>query len=74
MNLLKVASSELAIATVTNALQATGLSGYRNDGDFSVTRQLRDVLSSSIMINNDRILANTGPSLMLTEVPHSLFA
>jgi acyl-CoA dehydrogenase len=74
MNLLKVASSELAIATVTNALQATGLSGYRNDGDYSVTRQLRDVLSSSIMINNDRILANTGPSLMLTEVPHSLFA
>ena len=41
-----------------SALQACGLSGYRNDGEFSVTRHLRDVLSAPIMINNDRILAN----------------
>ena len=60
MNLLKVNASELAIATVMSALQASGLSGYRNDSDFSVGRHLRDVLSSPIMINNDRILANVG--------------
>ncbi|HXQ76651.1 MAG TPA: acyl-CoA dehydrogenase family protein, partial [Gemmatimonadaceae bacterium] len=53
MNLLKVNSSETAIATVLHALQACGLSGYRNDGEFSVARNLRDVLSSSIMINNE---------------------
>ena len=41
-----------------SAMRACGLSGYRNDGEFSVGRHLRDVLSSPIMINNDRILAN----------------
>ena len=69
MNLLKVNSSEQAIETVLSALQACGLSGYRNDGEFSVARQLRDVLSSSIMINNERILASTASSLLLFEVP-----
>lgn len=72
MNLLKVNSSELAIETVLSALQACGLSGYRNDGEFSVARYLRDVLSSSIMINNERILASTASSLLLFEVPARL--
>ena len=69
MNLLKVNSSERAIETVLSALQACGLSGYRNDGEFSVARNVRDVLSSSIMINNERILASTASSLLLFEVP-----
>jgi acyl-CoA dehydrogenase len=72
MNLLKVNASEMSIATVMSALQATGLSGYRNDSACSVGRNLRDVLSSSIMINNDRILANVATATMLTEVPQSL--
>jgi acyl-CoA dehydrogenase len=72
MNLLKVNASEMSIATVMSALQATGLSGYRNDSACSVGRNLRDVLSSSIMINNDRILANVASATMLTEVPQSL--
>jgi acyl-CoA dehydrogenase len=72
MNLLKVNASELAIATVMSALQATGLSGYRNDGEFSIGRYLRDVLSSPIMINNDRILANVATAAMLGGVPASL--
>lgn len=72
MNLLKVNASELAIATVMSALQATGLSGYRNDTEFSVGRHLRDVLSSPIMINNDRILANVATSSLLTAVPATL--
>jgi acyl-CoA dehydrogenase len=69
MNLLKVTASEMAIATVTSALQASGLAGYRNDGEFSVTRHLRDALSSSVMISNDRILANVGNASLLVEVP-----
>jgi len=72
MNLLKVNASELAIATVMSCVQACGLSGYRNDGEFSLARHLRDVLSSSIMINNDRILANAASASMLIEVPHLL--
>ena len=58
INLTKVEASELAVSTVMSALRACGLSGYRNDSEFAVGRFLRDVLSSPIMINNDRILAN----------------
>ncbi|MGH7617626.1 MAG: acyl-CoA dehydrogenase family protein [Gemmatimonadaceae bacterium] len=72
INLLKVDASETAIATVLNALQACGLSGYRNDDEFSVARSMRDILSSSIMINNDRILANAAPTLLLFDVPSTL--
>jgi acyl-CoA dehydrogenase len=72
MNLLKVNSSELAIATVMSCMQACGLAGYRNDGEVSISRQLRDVLSSSIMINNDRILASAATASLLAEVPPSL--
>jgi acyl-CoA dehydrogenase len=72
MNLLKVNASELAIATVMSALQTCGLGGYRNDGEFSVARHIRDVLSTSLMINNDRILASTASSAMLAEIPASL--
>lgn len=72
INMVKVDASEAAVATVLSALRACGLSGYRNDGEFSVSRHLRDVLSSPLMINNDRIVANiTTPSLM-SGVPDSL--
>jgi acyl-CoA dehydrogenase len=72
INLLKVEASELAVATVMHAMRACGLSGYRNDGDFSVGRHLRDVLSAPIMINNDRILANIATASLMSAVPASL--
>jgi acyl-CoA dehydrogenase len=72
MNLLNVNASELAIATVMSALQASGLTGYRNDSEFSIGRSLRDILSAPIMINNDRILANVATSSILTQIPPSL--
>ena len=72
MNLLKVNASELAIATVMSSLQACGLTGYRNDSEFSIGRHLRDVLSSPIMINNDRILANVAAASLLSPVPSLL--
>jgi acyl-CoA dehydrogenase len=72
LSLLKVNASESALATVMSALQACGLAGYRNDGEFSVTRHLRDILSAPIMINNDRILANAANAAMLVEVPPRL--
>jgi acyl-CoA dehydrogenase len=72
MNLLKVNASELALETVMTALQTCGLAGYRNDGDFSVSRHLRDILSAPIMINNDRILTNAASAAMLVEVPARL--
>jgi acyl-CoA dehydrogenase len=72
MNLLKVNASELAIATVMSAMQAAGLSGYRNDTEFSIGRHLRDILSSPIMISNDRILANVAAASLLSAVPAML--
>jgi acyl-CoA dehydrogenase len=72
INLLKVEASELAVETVMSAMRACGLSGYRNDGDFSVGRHLRDVLSAPIMINNDRILANIATASLMSAVPASL--
>ncbi len=72
MTLLKVDASELAVATVTNALRACGLSGYRNDGEASVGRHLRDVLSAPLMINNDRILANLVTASLMSAAPASL--
>ena len=72
INLLKVEASELAVATVMSAMRACGLSGYRNDSEFSLGRHLRDVLSSPIMISNDRILANVGTATLLGGVPSAL--
>ena len=72
VNLLKVEASELAVETVMSAMRACGLSGYRNDGDFSVGRHLRDVLSAPLMINNDRILANIATASLMSGVPASL--
>ena len=72
INLLNVEASELAVETVMSAMRACGLAGYRNDGDFSVGRLLRDVLSSPIMINNDRILSNIASASLMSAVPASL--
>jgi acyl-CoA dehydrogenase len=72
INLLKVEASELAVQTVMSAMRACGLAGYRNDGEFSVGRLLRDVLSSPLMINNERILSNIATSNLMSGVPTSL--
>jgi acyl-CoA dehydrogenase len=72
MTMLKVNASELAVAAVMSAMQASGISGYRNDSEYSIGRHLRDILSSPIMISNDRILANLGMASLLSEPPASL--
>lgn len=72
ITLTKVEASELAVSTVMSAMRACGLSGYRADGDFTLGRHLRDVLSAPIMINNDRILANLATSSLMTPIPTSM--
>jgi acyl-CoA dehydrogenase len=72
VNLLKVEASQLAVETVMSSLRACGLSGYRNDGDFSVGRLLRDALSAPLMINNDRILANIATATLMSGVSQTL--
>jgi acyl-CoA dehydrogenase len=72
ITLTKVQASELAVATVLCAVRACGLSGYRNDTEFSIGRHLRDVLSAPLMINNDRILANLATTSLMTPLPGSI--
>jgi acyl-CoA dehydrogenase len=69
LNFLKVEASELAAETVSSAMRACGLVGYRNDSEFSMGRYLRDILSAPIMINNDRILANAEAAVLMSEPP-----
>lgn len=68
----KVEASELAVSIVMAALRTCGLSGYRSDSEFSVERQLRDVLSSPLMINNERILSNLAGTGLMSPVPGSV--
>ena len=72
ITLTKVHASELATTTVMSALRACGLSGFRNDTEFSIGRHLRDVLSAPLMINNDRILANLATTSLMTPLPTSI--
>jgi acyl-CoA dehydrogenase len=72
ITMTKVQASELAVETVLSSLRACGLSGFRNDSEFSIGRHLRDVLSAPLMINNDRILANLAMTSVMTSLPTSI--
>ena len=72
ITLTKVQASELAVATVLSSLRACGLSGFRNDSEFSIGRHLRDVLSAPLMTNNDRILSNLAATSLMTPLPNSI--
>lgn len=68
ITLVKVEASELAVSAVLAALRVCGLSGYRSDTEFSVERQVRDILSSPLMINNDRILSSFTTTAMMAPI------
>lgn len=64
MNNLKTGTSQMAVQVINHCLLVCGLAGYRNDSPHSLGRHLRDAHSAALMVNNDRILANTGNLLM----------
>jgi acyl-CoA dehydrogenase len=72
LTMTKVDVSELAVETVMACYRTCGLAGYRNDGDVSIGRHLRDILSSPIMINNDRIAAGMAGAMVMSGVPTSI--
>jgi len=74
MNNIKTGSSEMATRVINHALLVCGLAGYRSDGPYSVTRHLRDAHSAAVMINNDRILANTAGLLLALKDEPEIFA
>lgn len=65
LNNLKIGASQTAPQIVHEALQITGILGYKNDSPFSLGRQYRDVLSASLMISNDRIVAKNASMLLI---------
>jgi acyl-CoA dehydrogenase len=54
-NNLKISCSQRIVEIVGQALLICGISGYRNDSKFSLSRQLRDAYGAALMVNNDRI-------------------
>jgi len=74
MNNLKTGSSQLAVQVIGQALLVCGLQGYRNDSPFSLGRHLRDAHSAALMVNNDRILANTANLMMAQREDSELLA
>ena len=72
LTLLKADISDLAVEAVSEAMRTCGLAGYRNDGEASLGRHLRDVLSAPLMINNERLYADAASMLLLTPAPPSI--
>ncbi|WP_431873272.1 acyl-CoA dehydrogenase family protein [Amycolatopsis sacchari] len=54
-NALKMQVSRDAVGVAQLALEVCGMAGYSETGEFSVARQLRDLLSARLMISNDRL-------------------
>lgn len=54
-NNLKLACSQRIIDIVSQAMLICGISGYRNDSKYSLSRHLRDSYGAALMVNNDRI-------------------
>jgi acyl-CoA dehydrogenase len=65
LNNLKVGVSEAVVQIVHQALQITGILGYKNDSPLSVGRQYRDVLSASLMVSNERIAGKSASMLLV---------
>jgi acyl-CoA dehydrogenase len=63
-NNLKLAASEQAPKICHGALGVTGIVGFKNDTPFSVGRHIRDSMSASLMVANERI-HQTNASLLL---------
>ncbi len=54
-NALKVTASETSLRIAELALTVCGMVGYREDGEYSIARILRDLYSARLMIANDRL-------------------
>jgi acyl-CoA dehydrogenase len=63
-NNLKIAASEQAPIVCQGAMNVCGIVGFKNDTPFSIGRQLRDAMSGSLMIANERI-HQTNAALLL---------
>ncbi len=63
-NNLKIVASEQAPKICQGAMGVCGIVGFKNDTPFSIGRHLRDTMSASLMVANERI-HTTNASLLL---------
>jgi acyl-CoA dehydrogenase len=73
MNNIKTSTAERAVQVINQALMVCGIAGYRNDTPYSLGRHLRDAHSAMLMVNNDRITANTANLLRVHKLDGDLF-
>ena len=66
-NNLKIAASEQAPRICQGAMSVCGIVGYKNDTPFSVGRHLRDTMSASLMVANDRIHPTNAGLLLIAK-------
>ncbi|MCI0504729.1 MAG: acyl-CoA/acyl-ACP dehydrogenase [Gammaproteobacteria bacterium] len=64
-NNLKLSCSQLIVDIVGRAMLICGISSYRNDSKFSLSRQIRDAYGAALMVNNDRIMNHNATMLMV---------
>ena len=57
-NALKVGASELVLRITDISLRICGIQGYMEEGEFYLSRHIRDAHSAMVMVNDDRILGN----------------
>jgi acyl-CoA dehydrogenase len=68
-NNLKLAASEQVPRVCQGAMGVCGIVGYKNDTPFSIGRHLRDAMSASLMVANERLhQTNAGLLLIAKEV------
>jgi acyl-CoA dehydrogenase len=66
-NVLKTSVSRSVASICQGALEVCGIAGYRNDSPFAVGRLLRDSLSASLMVSNDRLHETNAALLMVVK-------
>ncbi len=66
-NALKTSVSTSVASLCQGALEVCGIAGYRNDSPFAVGRLLRDSLSASLMVSNDRLHQTNAQLLMVVK-------
>jgi acyl-CoA dehydrogenase len=64
---LKIAASEQAADVCRGAMNVAGIVGFKNDTPFSVGRHVRDAMSASLMIANDRIHQTNAGRLLIAK-------
>lgn len=66
-NVLKTSVSRSVAGICQGALEVCGIAGYRNDSPFAIGRLLRDSLSASLMVSNDRLHETNAALLMVVK-------